>query len=798
MPGLGMNLGMHQAQRIEQRQALVQQQVMLHPGEAVEQFRTDEEKKQVSQYEILKQLQALLEKGEYFDPEHFSLEINREIFGHPLEARLGNFGRDIEEIVRFYGGSETFAQSAIALLGSQKDERKDIPGQIVHSWKVMKSSPYFEGEKKNKKILELIQHLKEKEADIAQGLAIISQSAEITKQKEIVDTSLKKVEAYAQQDIRIIPFAHSVVFPLWKAIGTRNEQVTNEDADSLYTQIVDNLYMLDRDLRVTNIENIAEAVRKNGLSQLLTESRLPLPLQVYVNQLVSDPENRNKIIQICNDVDFHQGRELKRKIYRGFASLEELAHNESILVHITNNVQGSKSFGSVLGALSLVSHDPDFVYPFDLQSEKDIVRNLRLQLTDKSLKRLNLGDATLEKYITRLESDERFEGIGKIITTLAGYSHFQNEEQISLLREIVGVELDGKFLEWRYSHDKAKQQLAVLDDKIDSWRKNSKVSRLIGELDALKSHIDSIKNIAPKLIETYKGHYEEDLEDEAKIRKHIEENEQKLKKGTLQKHEQKELGFRTALLREQRAYIEIIQGLQTLTIDNYQAMLQQADNLAKKRSKNPLYNNAIWIKEVLDQPVYREARKISVIETDDLEALLRMGEKPIPHCQDWRANSTLNESLLSFAADANKKLYHVVNGDDKPVGMSLVRLLEWDCEPTLLIENLYANEWSNDYGIALVGSLADKAASINAETGKSVRLAAPYSSGHAAHNTNIQVKDAFEKFSDQYKVYIHEGRINITPPLSKNTDEYWDCGIGKIKSGRSVKIDVHYITFGEE
>ena len=321
MPGLGMNLGMHQAQRIEQRQALVQQQVMLHPGEAVEQFRTDEEKKQVSQYEILKQLQALLEKGEYFDPEHFSLEINREIFGHPLEARLGNFGRDIEEIVRFYGGSETFAQSAIALLGSQKDERKDIPGQIVHSWKVMKSSPYFEGEKKNKKILELIQHLKEKEADIAQGLAIISQSAEITKQKEIVDTSLKKVEAYAQQDIRIIPFAHSVVFPLWKAIGTRNEQVTNEDADSLYTQIVDNLYMLDRDLRVTNIENIAEAVRKNGLSQLLTESRLPLPLQVYVNQLVSDPENRNKIIQICNDVDFHQGRELKRKIYRGFASL---------------------------------------------------------------------------------------------------------------------------------------------------------------------------------------------------------------------------------------------------------------------------------------------------------------------------------------------------------------------------------------------------------------------------------------------------------------------------------------------
>jgi hypothetical protein len=204
------------------------------------------------------------------------------------------------------------------------------------------------------------------------------------------------------------------------------------------------------------------------------------------------------------------------------------------------------------------------------------------------------------------------------------------------------------------------------------------------------------------------------------------------------------------------------------------------------------------MRDTLDQPVYRDARRISVIETDELNDLLRMGERPVPHCQDWRSNSTLNESLLSFVADSNKKLYHIANGNNKPMGMSLVRLLEWDEEPTLLIENIYSNEWSTDYGVALVGSLADKASAISDDTGKSVRLAAPYSSGHDGHGTNFQVKDAFEKFSDQYKVYINEGTMNLTLPESKGTHEYVDCGPGKIRSGARINVDVSYIAFGSD
>jgi hypothetical protein len=173
-----------------------------------------------------------------------------------------------------------------------------------------------------------------------------------------------------------------------------------------------------------------------------------------------------------------------------------------------------------------------------------------------------------------------------------------------------------------------------------------------------------------------------------------------------------------------------------------------------------------------------------------------MGEIPVPHCQNWKNDSTLNKSLLSFSAYSNKKLYHISNGNNKPISMSMNRLIEWDKTPTLLVENTYANEWCDDYGVALLGSLADKALAIYEETGKEVRVAIPKRSGYEGHDTNIQLLPAMEKFSEKYKVYINEENLNIKPAKSKNTIEYWDCGPNEVASGRRVHFDVNYISFG--
>jgi len=573
------------------------------------------------------------------------------------------------------------------------------------------------------------------------------------------------------------------------------------EASAIYTGIVDSLFMLDRDLRVSHsVDDISNAVKKYGVNGLLSRSRIPIPIQVSLENLTGDESTMMKVLELCEDGNFSQGRELQRIIYKGFDSLCDLSNGKKIISHLAENTNGSKGLGKILGALNLVAHDPEFNYPFDLHEENSILRNLRTQLTDKSVKRLELDDRTLDRYVERIESDEKFERIGKIATTLAGYSHFQNDQQIGLLREIVTAELDGNSKEWKYSHNRAEEQLRVLDGKIESWKNNATSSRLVGDLEGLSSHVDAVRDAIPKILEVYNEHYESTFNGgvAVSLELRISQNENKLRDGKLSGPEKREVGHETSLLREQLGYTNFIRRLQNLSTDNYQDVLEEAETFAKKRSKNPLNHNAVWVRDVLDQPVYRDARKISIVETDDLETVLRMGEIPIPVCQNWKIDSSYNGSLLSFVADANKKLYHIVNGNDKPIGMSSNMLLDWERDPTILITNIYANEWSEDYGIALMGSLADKAAAVAEETGKPTRLAVPYHSGHEGHKTNVQVREIFEKFAELYKVDIGEGRIDITLPESKNMYEYVDCGPGKIRSGSRINVDVKYITFGRD
>ena len=779
-----IRLGQRLEHRLEQRI-----QVYFDPDEPVDPFRTEAETVQVSQYEILRVLNRIVNKGEFFDADHFDLEINRTIFGNPLEARLGNFGRDLSALVRLYKSDDALAKQIITLLSSQKEEggKKDIPGRISSAWSIILQSDYFKKEPQTKRILSFMEKLKEHDADIADGLDVVSKAAKLKNQKALVDASFNRIQTYSQRDIRLIPFAQTVLSPVMRSLGYREERLTAVESALVYENIVESIYTIDRDLRVSGtVDKISNEIQINGAKKIL-ESRLPIPIQVFLNAMQPEQELYQKVLNLCGDSDFAQGREIKRKIYKGLAALEEIYDGRNILDHITNNVSDSKGLSRVLSALSLVYSDPDFLYPYELNGEDEILKNLKLQLVDKSIKRLELSDNTLEKYISRVESDERFERIGKIATTLAGYNHYQNEEQIGLLREIIEAELDNRFIEWRYSHDKSKEQLKVLKGKSDSWKKNSNVTRLVGELQALESHIDSIKNVLPKIKETYSNHYNEEFYKDADVvlESEISENEKKLR-GDLSKKEKKELGYQTSLLREKLNYVKLLSLISELNTDNYGSALEQAETIAKKKSKNPLYENAKWIRETLDQPVYRAARKITVSETDDLETLLRFGEIPVPHCQNWKVDSSLNKSLLSFAADANKKLYQISNGNDKPISMSMARLVEWEAIPTILIENVYDNEWSDDYGVALFGSLADKASEIYKETGREVRIA----------TNNQRLLRAMKKFGEKYEVEVFQGNMMLDPPSSKNTYEYWDCGPGLRRSGNDVDFNVSYISFG--
>ena len=784
-------------QLLRMEQVLQLRQVLRVRYLDVDPFRTDGENIQVSQYEIIEKLLKLIENGEYFDKDHFKLEVNRSVFSHPLEARLGNFGRDMHQLVTNYKSNDKTAKKIISAIASQKKENKDIPGQIAYSWNKIFNSNYFKKEAKQKRILSFIEFLNYKEADINSALDVVSKSSQIKNQPLLVNTSLEKIQNYSEADKRLIPFSQVVLSPILRALNLRKEKLSHDETNKLYNNIIEKLYMLDKDLRVENgVSGIADSISKKGLKETL-ETKITVPIQTLIDNLLPNENIYQKIIDLAENSDFKQGREIQRKLYKGLSGLEELDNGKEILGHVVENSKTIKSLSRILSSVNFVCRDRKFSYPFELQDENSILRNLKLQLVDKSIKRLGLNDETLEKYLSKLEGDERFERISKIITTLAGYSHYQNPEQISLLREIATTELNDNFNDWRYSHDLALEQLAVLDGKIKSWKENKTVKRVVGELDALNSHIDAIKKLAPKTYETYTTHYKEEIDDNTlkTLSEKIKENEEKLREK-IPKNEKKELGFSTSLLREQAGYVDLLTNLKGLNVDNYTKILEKSESLAKRKSRNPLYETTKWIRETLDQPVYRDARKINVIETDNLEELLRMGEIPVPHCQNWKNDSTLNKSLLSFSADSNKKLYHISNGNNKPISMSMNRLIEWDKTPTLLVENTYANEWCDDYGVALLGSLADKALAIYEETGKEVRVAIPKRSGYEGHDTNIQLLPAMEKFSEKYKVYINEENLNIKPAKSKNTIEYWDCGPNEVASGRRVHFDVNYISFG--
>ncbi len=807
MPGMGMRLEMGLYQRMEQRLALEMRQELGPADWNARPFRTDEEERQVSQYEIIRSLEKVLDNGEFFDTEHFELEINRAVFGNKLQADLGVFGRDLSDLISLYKSTESTAKRVVKAVGHKKqEEKKEAPGQIVSGLKKAIKSKYFKDEPKQKLILKLAEELSEREADTAEALDIVGKVSDVENQKDLAHTTVGRLDFYSRQDSRIIPFANKNLQPILRAIEGK-ESLSPEQSTAVFSEVIEYLYMLDREGRVSGgSEKIAELVAKHG-PQILLDRTLPLPLRAFLESLVSK-ETVQKLSQTLSGRDFEESRELKRRVYKGLFAVEETEGGEAILGHLAENVKTPEGIARILEAVDLIHKDPEFSYPFSLTEEDKILRNLRLHLVDKSLKRLGLADDKLELYLERLGKDSRLERVGKILTTLANYSHYQTQQGLGLIREILIAEIDGNFNEWRYSHNLAEDQLAVLEDDTDAWRENKRVKRLVGELDALQSHIDSVKHTLPKIAELYAEQYKDNIgfhedgtlvlpEDYLEnLEGEIEGNEEALRDPEVKGHEKKDLGHQTSLLREKFAYAKLLKSISGLSTENYTEVLGQAEDLAKKRSKNPLYESAKWIRETLDQPVYRSARKIEVVETDDLEDILRMGESPVAHCQNWKVNSSLNGSLLSFVADANKKLYHITNGDDRPIAMSMVRLVDWDETPTILVENLYANEWSTDYGIALIGSLADKAMNIHRETGKQVRLAVAGSSGYAGHQTNVRLGPVLDIFSKKYNVEIFEETMNVQPPRSKNEFEYWDCGVGKVRSGSSVSVGVRYVNFG--
>ena len=68
MPGMGMSIRC--SQRLEQSQTM---RMTLRARDMIDPFSTGGEEEQVSQYKVLKNLLNVIDSGEFFDSDHFSL-----------------------------------------------------------------------------------------------------------------------------------------------------------------------------------------------------------------------------------------------------------------------------------------------------------------------------------------------------------------------------------------------------------------------------------------------------------------------------------------------------------------------------------------------------------------------------------------------------------------------------------------------------------------------------------------------------------------------------------------------------
>src|SRR3989344_8087833 len=68
-------------------------------------------------------------------------------------------------------------------------------------------------------------------------------------------------------------------------------------------------------------------------------------------------------------------------------------------------------------------------------------------------------------------------------------------DEIPILREITDKMIKDSFEKWRYSHDKAEGQLAVLGGKFESWKKNMSKIKVAGESRICVRESDNILDL---------------------------------------------------------------------------------------------------------------------------------------------------------------------------------------------------------------------------------------------------------------------------------------------------------------
>ncbi|MAF35410.1 hypothetical protein CMO91_06230 [Candidatus Woesearchaeota archaeon] len=754
-----ISMSTHMSQFMQMTQGMYRAQYMtLAPDNYVDPFHTKAEIEALSQQDVLKKLRSLIEIGNYVDIINFGMEVNRAIYASPIHSKLGPFGRDLIALITAYDTDENGALTIINTLGPETE--KDFPSQTIRGWQQLMKASYFMGEAQDHTVLNLLQALQERRADLPNALSMLSSVSVLGEQPALMGTTLQKVSGYGTLNPRVMQLARSVLTPVSHALK-ESTPLTAEQSEQLYAHTVEALATVDPELdHRDGLHAMTHQLSTDGWQTILPTLQTLWPLQQAITD-VSETHSQ-QVLERISGGRFRNSRDSNRDLFQGMCALSLRGDAENALAHMLANLEGFKSLINVLKAARLAGAGAS--YPYDCLTEQDILTNLHAQLEQESLPKLGITGKDLVTYVERLDKDPKFQRLHDVVTTMAGYGHI-TEDQCQLMGTMMKAEMRQNWPQWRYENKLGKKQLEFLGETgVANWASNHSAIRLVEELDGLQANMDAVKQTDAAAI--YAEHYGPD----AGINSPEEEEEK---------------------------YADLLLHVENIDKDSYGKTLELAHYLVNNFPNTPMYEFAKGVVDILDQPAWKDARKVRVYDTDDLETMMRMGERPTKHCQNWKQTSTLNKTLLAFPADAYMKGF-MVEEHGRDIGMSVVPIIDWNDTPTLLVMNIYANEWSEDHGIALLGSLADKAMVLHKATKKNVRIAAPMESGYNGHATNVPVAPILELFGKQYKLQVHQDTIHTTAPDSHNACVYYDCGPGTVEPGEDLEIPTLYVEFGTE
>ena len=108
----------------------------------------------------------------------------------------------------------------------------------------------------------------------------------------------------------------------------------------------------------------------------------------------------------------------------------------------------------------------------------------------------------------------------------------------------------------------------------------------------------------------------------------------------------------------------------------------------------------------------RVSRKsLHITDAVDLEVYMKIGDKPVPSCQNYSSGGSNNYGLLSYVTDPNVKIMQMKDDDGRIIARSVLRLLEdQDGKPALFMERVYAVQVHAKIEQALTRAAKEKAA----------------------------------------------------------------------------------------